>query len=446
MEKQGKKLAKWLNKLQQESWQLELVVSGFAIFLLIGALDALDSLHFLQKINSAGLRQQGAALSFGYVVLTMSCIIILINLILHLLLRGMWISTIGLRYVSGDVDLEPLKLSPRFENFLLKRIGSFDQYIFNLENLCSVVFAFTFLIVFMLIGFAMFFLLIVFLMFFIENHLPEICGKETAKIIAISTLLTLFISGLLYFIDFVTLGWLKKIKWLSKVYFPIYRFFGFVTLARLYRPMYYNLVDNKFGRRVGFLMVPYVIAVMTILSFKIRSHIYFPESLGKSALLKDHYDDLRSEDRLVGRGSISSKYIENGYLELFIKYSPGGCDDALEMVCPDFRPLKKAGYGSDIQFGGPDSIDIRPDAPDTALVCLSQLFEIKVGDSIFQKPEFFFYQHKNEEERGLLTILDVNYLPRGKSKVEVNRLEKDEVDDRDTLIWDNYFTIPFWVE
>ena len=34
---------KWLDKLQQESWQLELLISGFAIFGLVSAIDLLDA-------------------------------------------------------------------------------------------------------------------------------------------------------------------------------------------------------------------------------------------------------------------------------------------------------------------------------------------------------------------------------------------------------------------
>ena len=46
MEEQSKsKLSKWLDNLQQESWQLELVVSGFAIFLLLATF---EPIYYLQ--------------------------------------------------------------------------------------------------------------------------------------------------------------------------------------------------------------------------------------------------------------------------------------------------------------------------------------------------------------------------------------------------------------
>ena len=42
---------KWLDKLQQESWQLELLISGFAIFGLFSAFEPLQ-LKFQETLNS----------------------------------------------------------------------------------------------------------------------------------------------------------------------------------------------------------------------------------------------------------------------------------------------------------------------------------------------------------------------------------------------------------
>ncbi len=43
----NKSFVKWLEILQQESWQLELLISGFAIFLLASAYDQLDSFEYI---------------------------------------------------------------------------------------------------------------------------------------------------------------------------------------------------------------------------------------------------------------------------------------------------------------------------------------------------------------------------------------------------------------
>lgn len=441
------KLVKWLDQLQQESWQLELVVSGFAIFLLIGALEALNELNFVEKLDIAGLGQQGAMLQMGYLILAIACFIILINLVLHVLLRGIWISAVGLRYVSGDIDFDSLKLSGRFNHFLRRRMGSFDDYILKLENVCSLVFAFTFLIVFMLLGVALSFTLFLLLIFLFEHKLDGMLSDGFGKIIGIPVILTFAFTSIIYFIDFITLGWLKRLRWFTVVYYPVYRFFSFITLASLYRPLYYNLVDNRFGRRVGFLLVPYVVVVIFLLTFKIDTHEWFPDTPGKAGLLKSNYDDLRPEGQRIYFGSIPSKFIQNGFLEIFLHYRPASDNKLLADICPGFRPGKEAGFGTMIRF----SVDRKQEKQkvneaDSALACLSNIYEIHVDDSLFHQPSFKFYKHPNDEEYGLLTVLDVNGIARGLHHLRVKKLAKAPVGDSPTLQMQDYFVIPFWKE
>ena len=89
---------KLLNRLQEESWQLELLISGFAIFGLFSAFEPLELGLFEARAND-----QSYYLAIYWVAL-ISCYILIFNLIFHVLLRGMWIGALGLRYVSGDID------------------------------------------------------------------------------------------------------------------------------------------------------------------------------------------------------------------------------------------------------------------------------------------------------------------------------------------------------
>ena len=133
---------KWLNKLQQESWQLELIISGFAIYGLISSIDA---------INAKGAEYIAADIgefAITWFVAFVCVWIFIFNLVLHVLLRGLWIGAIGLRYVSGDIDYNKLNYSDKFTTYLQRKVGSFDKYISRLENYCSILFSITFLLVF----------------------------------------------------------------------------------------------------------------------------------------------------------------------------------------------------------------------------------------------------------------------------------------------------------
>ena len=94
---------KLLDSLQQQSWELELIISGFAIFGLFTA---------YEPIRAELLTAQSSEKVFTFVinlVAFIACSILIFNLILHVILRGVWIGALGLRYVSGDIDFEVLK-------------------------------------------------------------------------------------------------------------------------------------------------------------------------------------------------------------------------------------------------------------------------------------------------------------------------------------------------
>ena len=140
---------KLLDSLQQQSWELELLISGFAIFGLLTAYDPIR-INMIQAENAGMLYR-----FFSLLFLLVACMILLFNLLLHVTLRGLWIGALGLRYVSGDIEFDELRYSQRFIKYLKKRIPSFDKYIANMENYCSILFAVSFLLIFYVLSFSL---------------------------------------------------------------------------------------------------------------------------------------------------------------------------------------------------------------------------------------------------------------------------------------------------
>ncbi|MEM6770874.1 MAG: hypothetical protein AAF597_09845, partial [Bacteroidota bacterium] len=87
MTPQKSTLANWLNSIQQDSWQLELVISGVAIFLLIGAHAPLQELSDKVALdvltNSTVLVIVGAS----FLILRFAYYALVLTFLLHLLLR-----------------------------------------------------------------------------------------------------------------------------------------------------------------------------------------------------------------------------------------------------------------------------------------------------------------------------------------------------------------------
>ncbi|WP_296314407.1 hypothetical protein [Winogradskyella sp. UBA3174] len=94
---------KLLQKLQEERWQLELLISGFAIFALFSAYEPI-------VVGIKGAQING--LMYKGIITMFACFILIFNLLLHVLLRGLWIGTLGLHYVSGNLDYEK-QLQPK---------------------------------------------------------------------------------------------------------------------------------------------------------------------------------------------------------------------------------------------------------------------------------------------------------------------------------------------
>ncbi|MEM8584697.1 MAG: hypothetical protein AAGF87_10525, partial [Bacteroidota bacterium] len=213
-----KKLSDWLDSIQQNSWELELLVSGFAIFLLIGALEPVSSWEY--KLRLIAMETDYALLLVALYYPGITALWTLIGcLIIHVLLRGLWIAAIGLRYVSGDIDHNELKYQDRYREFLQRRIGHFDDYIERLERVCSIAFSISLVLIFTMISLASF----IFLTASLQVVLQLIQGDQFSSISLIGGDIfgiVASIIGLFYFIDFATVGFFKRKKWTQLWYYP----------------------------------------------------------------------------------------------------------------------------------------------------------------------------------------------------------------------------------
>ena len=433
----NKSFTKWLEILQQESWQLELLISGFAIFLLA---ESYESIHNLD--DQINLLISGSAyyafLYIPYQVILGAWYVLIINLILHVLLRGLWISTIGLRYVSGDIDFNKLNISPKFDRFLRSKIVSFDLYIQSLEKLCSAVFGFTFLIIFILISGGLYVVGI----FILAMAMEGISRKfgDLWVLVIVPFLLLYLLGGFIYFLDFITLGWIKRKKGIAGFYYPIYRFFSVITLAFIYRPIYYNLLDNKFGRNIVLFLIPYLIGFSLIASLTVNTQAYLPGNRTLQSISNNFYDDT-SEDRSSNSASISSKFVKNGYAQLFLPYVARNDDQVIEAICPDLKPAKTGIFF----FGNNDPLRNNMDA-DLALDCHAQRFKIYVNDTLLNNVKYRFHEHPTRKNIGILTVLDVGYLPRGEHSIKIDVKMLENRNGKDTLFFRESAVIPFWKE
>ncbi|MEQ9425560.1 MAG: hypothetical protein RJQ09_14140, partial [Cyclobacteriaceae bacterium] len=337
----------WLKKLERESWQLELLVSAFTIFLLLGANTAFDEfllgLNF--KYNMSGVL---SIIGLFLLIIKNSIQALIISLVIHLMLRGFWIGTIGLRSVQSSVDFEKLRYNAFFTEKLKKNgVISLDRMVVHLDEICSVIFAFSFLIISVLIAFGMYLLSFGFLGFILTQLVGILPDTLTiiGVIIAAMVALVYLIMGIVYMIDYLTLGFFKKFKWMIRIYYPFYRLFNAITLSRLSKSIYYYLISKFSKNRIRIVFSTLGGIVLFLFLFDFDQHQYFPEFDNEFIAPSNAYNDERPDEDYIQKISIPSKYSDKPFFPLFLRYDPAD-NPMIRNNCPDFEPLKDDGINS----------------------------------------------------------------------------------------------------
>lgn len=430
---------KLLEKLQEESWQLELLISGFAIFGLFYALEPVGKTH-LEALK-------GGETIFANLLSTVRVFlyIMIFNLILHIILRGLWIGALGLRYVSGEIDYEELNYSQKFTKYLKRKVGSFDNYIGKLENYCSIIFAITFLLIFYVIAIA---IIIVIINLIGHNIIDnENIPKWIAKIFGWTLMTFILIGTFLTFLDLVTAGYLKKKQWFSKVYFPFYWVFSILTLSFLYRPLVYNFLDNKFGKRVSLFLIPFYVLVLVVTSFGYQKSNYFTGYNRSNEIVanNNNYEDLKeSSFRILVDFSIQSKVINDSYLRI---YSPfyKSIEDMIFKFNPGLKPEKdERGLTSDFVIGfnsaskkNKKELLKRDSLKIEYIKTFNDIYTIKIDSTTYSTD--FIIDKINSDKFGFEMYLGIKNLSEGKHLLVMSKqVKKDSIGEIEVS------KIPFW--
>lgn len=437
----------WLNKLERESWQLELLVSAFTIFLLIGANTQFD--EFLIDIQYQYNLSGSISVVYIFLVLIQRSIMALtISLIIHLMLRGFWIGTIGLRSVQSSIDFTKLNYNEFFTEKLKKKVISLDKMVIKLDEICSVIFAFSFLVISILIAFGMFLVLLGASGVGLSALINSLSGipSTIALILSVVIFFTMIISGLIYMIDYFTLGFFKKIKWFARVYYPFYRFYNVITLSGLSRSIYYYLISKFSKKRIRAVYGVVGIIIMSTVLFSFDQYQYFPDKEGENFVPANVYDDLRREDQYVDKISISSTYIDKPHFQVFMRYDPS--DNVLmKSHCPDFEPLKDDGLnwkltlksdGANFQISGKD---YSKEDFNQLLSCQKSIYQVQVNDSIYDGLNYHFFIHPSKKQKGLLATIPTTNFIVGENQLNIKKVR---IDSSGVRSLSDFVQVPFW--
>jgi hypothetical protein len=146
----------WLQNLQDNSWEIELLISGGAVFTLLQFPDAFLIFYRSVKTSYAlpGLNV--------YLILGMACIKILTNgFILHLLLRSFWLAMVCINYTFPQgIEGRRMKQAHPFRSRHVD--GDLREQIMWVDRISGLVIFMTILSTLVLLGFLLVMVLIVF--------------------------------------------------------------------------------------------------------------------------------------------------------------------------------------------------------------------------------------------------------------------------------------------
>jgi len=392
MEKGSK--PKWLRRVQEQSWEPEILISGLVLFALFQIPDRIDAFSDYLELNSVYFFSDGTINEALASVVKVALYWLIIGFSLHLFLRSVWTAFVGLSYVyGGGVDIEKLPYHRRFKKVIGREPG-FDQRIQQLERLCSTLFSVTFLLFMCTIG-AICYLLFVGLVAFIYFEIfPPGSSGFSADGFAI-------ILGGVYLIDFITLGGIKRIPYVNRVYYPIYRLMSFITLAPFYRGIYYSFVTNH--RRWKVMLGVFLFAAISITwSIAIRQNaeplsvVDMSVSSDDEFLYQGHYADAFHDkpSRVI---HIPSDIIEGDVLRAFVVHSSAYEERYIKKLC-----------GYEEKANQPEV-----DMDSLKLECLTQFYVLGINDSLYEESTMLFQKDLFTKQLGLVAWLDIQHLPRG---------------------------------
>jgi hypothetical protein len=439
----------YLDRLQRDSWNLELIISGLALFGLIALYDKFGDLGKVSEITGDSF--VGGVIMTGVAIIYFSATIVFVNLIFHLLLRGLWIGAIGLRSVSGDINFYQLRFARPFNQFLRRRIPSFDDYIIKLDRICSVIFSFSFMLALLLIGFIAYWIVFSGLIY-LGRLLDGADHGMFLQYAGIFFIVLYILLGLVYLVDFLTLGYLKRKRWLSRFYYPIYRFFGFITLARLYRPLYYNFIDDRLGRKMVILALPYILLLFIGLSLSFTGGAYYDKDFFSEAddysgayVREQYYENLQDEASASTQAFLLAKDVVHQPVNKLSMYILHRYTKVIEYKYPDLPKLNETILISDfvVGFNSADRHSKIISEEANYLNVFRSLFEVRLNGRLLDMEDAVLFRDEDTPFPKLVKYLSLSGEKPGLQQLDITYYSYS--DRNDTLI-SNQQGIPFYYQ
>ena len=410
------------------TWEVELLISGVAVFAMLqlpGLLD--DAIFALRPRFGAAWAQP---LGMLYIYAKTAAVILAATFVIHLLLRARWIALVGLLSIHPrGIDWDRLEAGPLTREVEQARMGSLDDAVERADNRATTVFAVGVTLATVLVT-------LTFVVGAVMALASVVPGLEPTKVLLglFAVVMVPFVAVQLADRHLVPkLASAGRTRHVLRAVVAAYARIGFGAASN---PVIGILSSHGGRRRVAMLMAGIMMLAtlgVTLGYYAMRnparmgSYALFPRPEPGTAgvLAATHYDDQRDAARDGPVAYIQSAVVTGPYLRVVVPYEPNRDESALERGCPGLLALE------------------RPARATRALDCLQRLHPLQLDG----KPLAVRYEVGSDARNArpaLVAMVDVRALPRGRHELVVGRAPDPDVDVDPTPVEAAAFRIPFW--
>ena len=399
-----------LPKHTTPTWEVELLISGVAVFAMLqlpGWLD--DQLFALVPRLSTDFAGVVVAL---YMYLKTAAVILAVTFALHLLLRAHWIALVGMHSVYPDGVLwERLRMGPVQRDIDKRRHGSSADSIEHADNRATVVFAIGVMLATRLLAIS----LVVAVVFALIMAGLTLTGLHVNMFLVFSLCLATLVLLLFgaHAIDRRFGARLRDGGTLQRGLAAIFRYSGSFGIG--YRSEVMSLLASHNNERCINRLIFVVFAVLfTAVTIGLNSmkkplqagsYGLFPRSVDDSRTLRsNHYDDQRDPLHDPARPFVQSAVIEEPYLRLTVPYQPQQDAPDIERHCTGALALPEG--------------DARGDA---LLECLTRLRAVSLDGKPLTALHYDVGSDPRTRRPALQAMIDVRSLASGRHVLRVER-------------------------
>ena len=429
-----------LRELTTQSWNLELAISGVAMFAILQLPDLLESAFSYFRYNYMTHTEGTAVMlpSLAYSLIRATSHVLFAAFLANFVMRAFWVGLVGLLAVfPSGIHYDRIPFStPYAQQRLADELGPLDRYILWLDKRCNIVFALAFQFVFGLIVVALLYLLGLLIYLVIQPNVPA--NVWFGVKIALGTLVAVF------YLVIILLSQ-KKIKETPRGMQLNYQFTkaGQMMMLGMYKHTSY--VTNTFYSHIRPGKLVQTATIFMVVFFGVFFLEYINDishTGGRMSLFNSRhlystrvdslyiepavYDNQRPEGAFISVASIQSDVIREPYLRLFIAY-PKALDNLLKQVA--------------LEPAWSDTLSKQARRQQYAIWSsqqINRLIRITVNDSTCAQAKLLFTKTGVQEQYGWQTVLVPGNLKTGHNLLRV-ALQDPRKKEADELV-----TIPFW--